>query len=75
MFSKKPEHGIPQAMPRPMANGGSTFSVIGPDVTPDRGAFLNPEEFRPSDLPTVMRKAYDLALGAFAAVERAGARV
>lgn len=38
-------------------------AVIGPDVTPDRGAFLNPEEFRPSDLPTVMRKSFDLTRG------------
>ncbi|WP_298841345.1 A/G-specific adenine glycosylase [uncultured Roseobacter sp.] len=26
----------------------------------DRGAFVAPENFRPSDLPTVMRKAFDL---------------
>ena len=26
-----------------------------------RGSFVPPEEFRPTDLPTVMRKAYDLA--------------
>ena len=30
------------------------------DVTPDRGSFREPETFRPSDLPTVMRKAFDL---------------
>ena len=29
--------------------------------TPERGYFLSQEEFRPSDLPTVMRKAFDLA--------------
>lgn len=28
---------------------------------PRRGAFLAPGDFRPSDLPTVMRKAFDLA--------------
>ncbi len=28
---------------------------------PARGAFVPPEAFRPSDLPTVMRKAFDLA--------------
>lgn len=28
---------------------------------PQTGQFLTPPEFRPSDLPTVMRKAYDLA--------------
>lgn len=34
MFSKKPERASPAKMaPRPMANGGSTFSVIGGDVT------------------------------------------
>jgi cytoskeletal protein CcmA (bactofilin family) len=34
MFSKKPEQTSPvKAAPRPMANGGSTFSVIGGDVT------------------------------------------
>ena len=37
MFSKKPEPTIPGASPRnparPVANGGSTFSVIGADVT------------------------------------------
>ncbi|MDJ0825012.1 MAG: A/G-specific adenine glycosylase [Rhodobacter sp.] len=32
---------------------------------PARGAFLPRQDFRPSDLPTVMRKAFDLALGAF----------
>ena len=32
MFSKKPEERLPTERPRPMANGGSTFSVIGSDV-------------------------------------------
>jgi A/G-specific adenine glycosylase len=36
-----------------------------PDAQPLRGAFVAPAQFRPSDLPTVMRKAHDLASGAF----------
>ena len=32
---------------------------------PERGQFLPPEQFRPSDLPTVMRKAFDLARASF----------
>ncbi|MCF1710598.1 A/G-specific adenine glycosylase [Tabrizicola sp. J26] len=35
----------------------------------DRGAFIPREQFRPADLPTVMRKAYDAASGAFDRVE------
>jgi A/G-specific adenine glycosylase len=35
------------------------------DAVPLRGGFVPLERFRPSDLPTVMRKAYDLASGAF----------
>jgi A/G-specific adenine glycosylase len=35
------------------------------DAVPLRGRFLLREEFRPSDLPTLMRKAFDLASGAF----------
>ncbi|WP_299147157.1 A/G-specific adenine glycosylase [uncultured Tateyamaria sp.] len=31
------------------------------DKVPDRGRYLSRIEFRPSDLPTVMRKAFDLA--------------
>ncbi|WP_299650405.1 A/G-specific adenine glycosylase [uncultured Tateyamaria sp.] len=31
------------------------------DITPDRGRFLARTDFRPSDLPTVMRKAFDLS--------------
>lgn len=34
--------------------------VVG-DVQPKRGVFLTQEEFGPSDLPTLMRKAFDLA--------------
>ncbi|MEO0830832.1 MAG: NUDIX domain-containing protein, partial [Pseudomonadota bacterium] len=32
------------------------------DAEPLRGAFVPKEAFRPSDLPTVMRKAFDLAV-------------
>ncbi|MFB9148430.1 A/G-specific adenine glycosylase [Roseovarius ramblicola] len=38
---------------------------VGPDAAPARGEFLSPAAFRPSDLPTVMRKVFDLARGAF----------
>ncbi len=31
------------------------------DAAPDCGQFIAPENFRPSDLPTLMRKAFDLA--------------
>lgn len=33
---------------------------VGPDVQADVGTFLPRAQFRPSDLPTVMRKAFDL---------------
>lgn len=36
------------------------------DTPPTRGRFVPPDAFRPSDLPTVMRKAYDLASPLFA---------
>ncbi len=40
----------------------SIYAAILPmDAAPERGHFLSREQFRPSDLPTVMRKAYDLA--------------
>ncbi|MBW4706585.1 A/G-specific adenine glycosylase [Roseobacter sp. YSTF-M11] len=35
------------------------------DITPDIGGFVARDVFRPSDLPTVMRKAFDLARTAF----------
>ena len=38
--------------------------------TPGRGAFLPAEEFRPSALPTVMRKVYDVARSVLPPVER-----
>ena len=34
---------------------------IGADAAPARGFFLSQADFRPADLPTVMRKAFDLA--------------
>ncbi|MEO8241565.1 MAG: A/G-specific adenine glycosylase [bacterium] len=33
------------------------------DATPQRGEFLGSNQFSPQDLPTLMRKAYDLAFG------------
>ncbi|PJE27869.1 A/G-specific DNA-adenine glycosylase [Pseudooceanicola antarcticus] len=38
-------------------------------ANPRAGAFLPAATFRPSDLPTVMRKAFDLARGAFVDME------
>jgi A/G-specific adenine glycosylase len=38
---------------------------VAPDARARRGAFHPHSDFRPADLPTVMRKAYDLASGAF----------
>ena len=35
--------------------------VVAADTVPDQGIFHAPAEFRPSDLPTVMRKAFDLS--------------
>ena len=35
-------------------------STVGPEAMPIRGQFMPRAEFRPSDLPTVMRKAFDL---------------
>ena len=37
-----------------------TADVAVQDV-PDRGQFVPASRFRPADLPTVMRKVYDLA--------------
>jgi A/G-specific adenine glycosylase len=36
------------------------LAEVGADTQPDRGSFVPRAEFRPADLPTVMRKAYDL---------------
>mgnify|MGYP001485617121 FL=1 len=41
-------------------------AAVGPDAAPARGQFVAKDRFRPSDLPTVMRKAYDLARDALA---------
>lgn len=38
---------------------------VGDDAMPQRGHFLSRAEFRPSDLPTVMRKGFDLAESVF----------
>ena len=37
------------------------IATLPPESTPGTGTFLTDNEFRPSDLPTVMRKVYDLA--------------
>ncbi|MBT8459045.1 MAG: A/G-specific adenine glycosylase [Boseongicola sp.] len=42
------------------------IAVIPASIEPNRGNYVPTAEFRPSDLPTVMRKAFDLASGAFA---------
>ncbi len=39
-------------------------------VAPERGQFVLASDFRPSDLPTVMRKAFDLASTTMAEIER-----
>lgn len=39
-------------------------TLVPLDRAPARGMFLEPAEFRPSELPTVMRKALDLATAA-----------
>jgi A/G-specific adenine glycosylase len=41
------------------------LAMVGPDATPQRGEFHPRATFRPSALPTVMRKAFDLAQGAW----------
>ncbi len=41
-------------------------AIVPLETEPNTGVFLPPEEFRPADLPTVMRKAYDLAAEALA---------
>lgn len=37
------------------------ISVVDLDVQPDRGSFVRASDFRPADLPTVMRKVFDLS--------------
>jgi A/G-specific adenine glycosylase len=41
-------------------------AAVGPEAVPARGQFVAKDRFRPSDLPTVMRKAFDLARDALA---------
>ncbi len=41
-------------------------AVLPRETPQDRGHFVMPSDFRPSDLPTVMRKAFDLASSAMA---------
>lgn len=36
-------------------------ALLNPETVPHRGEFLPVDRFRPSDLPTVMRKAFDVA--------------
>ncbi|WP_226779806.1 A/G-specific adenine glycosylase [Oceaniglobus trochenteri] len=36
---------------------------VAQDARPETGSFLSPAQFRPSDLPTVMRKVHDAASG------------
>jgi A/G-specific adenine glycosylase len=38
-------------------------ALVPMERAPDRGEFIEMPDFRPSDLPTVMRKAFDLAQG------------
>jgi len=40
---------------------GVQIADVPTNAMPSRGAFVSHAEFRPGDLPTVMRKAYDLA--------------
>jgi len=37
------------------------LAQVPDDTIPDVGQFIEPDRFRPSDLPTVMRKAFDLS--------------
>jgi A/G-specific adenine glycosylase len=40
-------------------------AIVGPEAVPERGTFMPQTAFRPASLPTVMRKVFDLAQGAF----------
>lgn len=40
-------------------------ATVPPDLSPQVGTFVAAQDFRPSDLPTVMRKVFDLARGSF----------
>jgi len=44
-----------------------SLAEVSVAAAPIRGAFLPRDAFRPSDLPTVMRKAWDIAAGALVA--------
>ena len=48
------------------------IATLPSDATPDRGHFVKNTEFRPSDLPTVMRKVYDLARHDLSSVQAHG---
>ncbi|MBI1220203.1 MAG: A/G-specific adenine glycosylase [Rhodobacteraceae bacterium] len=40
------------------------MAIVPQGAMPDRGDFIAPKDFRPAELPTVMRKAFDLARAA-----------
>ncbi len=44
---------------------------VGPDAAPNRGEFIDKHAFRPGALPTVMRKAHDLARDHWDALDNA----
>lgn len=48
------------------------LAAVPQDAQPDRGAFVPADRFRPSDLPTIMRKAYNLASATFLTIEQMG---
>ena len=62
-------HAYTEIVLHPLDAAGTTALVDAllriadlPDTSvPDRGRFVSNTEFKPSNLPTVMRKAYDLA--------------
>jgi A/G-specific adenine glycosylase len=41
------------------------IATVAHDAIPDRGAFIDSSDFRPADLPTLMRKVFDLARSEF----------
>jgi A/G-specific adenine glycosylase len=44
------------------------IAVVDADAHPERGEFVAKHEFRPGDLPTVMRKAHDISRDGWAAL-------
>ncbi|WP_099827803.1 A/G-specific adenine glycosylase [Oceaniglobus indicus] len=44
------------------------IAEVGMDARPTCGTFVHPANFRPSDLPTVMRKSFDVASATFGAL-------